>query len=427
MKTTFKEVFNGIDDDLLTDISEENLSDFDMDIDENKIKADVFMRISNDNGKVKKFSKKVTVLLIAAVILTLGTVGVFAARNLDDIFGGLFNHGSNLNEIGLYDGGDVSVSSTDDSLNIKLLGVTGDGEKLFSVIEITRKDGSEVIEKDYNKFSSATAHDALIMIYTKDGEHAPAYSNAVFDLSNDNKVLKVSTYSFGLEEDVMDGTMTITMNYLNAYKIDKELASLDLPLNLDGAINRDMYFDEEFEAEKRKEFGLTDEDKCFYFDYNNKRSYCHGDQKRFDIPFEITFELNYRTDNFTEVELSAETAPNVIEPFAEDAKMTITPFGVYLTANCDEGNTDKDADGSKCFKLRDANEESKIILNDGTVYYLYNIFVFEEESNNTGKTSERCPMNIYMAPGVHYYMNFTAIDPREVAMISINGDLVYTN
>lgn len=147
MKTTFKKVFDEFDDELMN-IDEFNACES-IDIDVEKIKTEVLKRIDDKNGK-KKFSKKLITLLVAAIILIAGTVGAFATGSVQSIFKELFNN-SGMNSAGLYDGGNVELISCDDSLNVELLGVTGDGEKLYSAIEITKKDGSAVIDEDYEE------------------------------------------------------------------------------------------------------------------------------------------------------------------------------------------------------------------------------------------------------------------------------------
>ena len=146
MKTTFKKVFDEFDDELMN-IDEFNACES-IDIDVEKIKTEVLKRIDDKNGK-KKFSKKLITLLVAAAILITGTVGAFATGSVQSIFKELFNN-SGMNSAGFYDGGDVEIVSCDDSLNVELLGVTGDGEKPYSAIEVTKKDGSEVIVKITN-------------------------------------------------------------------------------------------------------------------------------------------------------------------------------------------------------------------------------------------------------------------------------------
>ncbi len=83
MKTTFKKVFNELNDEF---ISIENFNvDENIDIDIENIKREVLMRIDDKNGK-KKFSKKLITLLVASAILITGTVGAFATGSVQSIF-----------------------------------------------------------------------------------------------------------------------------------------------------------------------------------------------------------------------------------------------------------------------------------------------------------------------------------------------------
>ena len=55
MKTTFKTVFTELDDELMALDMQENTP---VDIDVDKIKSEVFMRINGEDKPKKKFSKK---------------------------------------------------------------------------------------------------------------------------------------------------------------------------------------------------------------------------------------------------------------------------------------------------------------------------------------------------------------------------------
>ena len=156
MKTTFKTVFNEMDDELMNLDMQENAP---VDIDIDKIKSEVLMQINTEKNTKKKYNKKFIAILVAAVILVVGTVGAFATGSVQQIFGSIFHNGNQMNELGLFDGGNVEVKSTDSSLDVKLLGIIGDGEKLCSAIEITKKDGSPVIDKDYTYPSGYEPYD----------------------------------------------------------------------------------------------------------------------------------------------------------------------------------------------------------------------------------------------------------------------------
>ncbi len=422
MKTTFKKAFSEFEDDLMN--TEENM--YDIEVNVQKVKYEVFSRI--ENKKNKKYSKRVTAFLVAAVILLIGTVGAFAINDIKAVFQGFFNKGSNMNSLGLYNGGDVKVNSYDDDYNVEVLGVTGDGEKMFSAIQITKKDGSEVIDKNYQHFSSTTKHDFSVFVTTKDSKLIKAYSNARFELSNNNKVLKIYFYSFDIKEDVSQGKINIKGSYVGAFKIDRELASLDLPNSLnevDEAPDGKYWFDETFLEEKRNEFGFSEEE-CFYFDNDSKRIYCQGSFKEFKLPIDISFDIDYSTQNHTEVNFDEKTARCVAENSAENVKMTITPFGVRLSCQFDGNSVDRADTEVRCLKINKDDKTSKIVLDDGTTYYLYSISKSEQEIDNKGIVTENYSLYMNTVPGIHYHMKFIAIDPREVKEVYFNGQLIYS-
>ena len=245
MKTTFKKVFDEFDDELMN-IDEFNACES-IDIDVEKIKTEVLKRIDDKNGK-KKFSKKLITLLVAAVILITGTVGAFATGSVQSIFKELFNNGG-MNSAGLYDGGNVELISCDDSLNVELLGVTGDGEKLYSAIEITKKDGSAVIDEDYEEPfcwsyewpdkipEDKTTYDynACRVVYVdKNGNSSKGRDRDIktidtikYSLSEDNKSLKIFVFSIISEGDFQDGRATVTSEGVGAYNIHEVIYEVD--------------------------------------------------------------------------------------------------------------------------------------------------------------------------------------------------------
>ena len=192
MKTTFKTVFTELDDELMNLDIQENAP---VDIDIEKIKSEVFMQINDENKTKKKYSKKFIVILA---------------------------NGNQMNELGMFDGGNVEVTSSDSSLNVELLGVIGDGEKLCSAISITKKDGSPVIDTDYTyaginePFDGSSWEDALT-INGKDETHN-ALQSPQYVLSDGNKTLTIylfTTTASGLDESLQGGRMTFvsTMVY----------------------------------------------------------------------------------------------------------------------------------------------------------------------------------------------------------------------
>ena len=204
-------------------------------------------------------------------------------------------------------------------------------------------------------------------------------------LSDDNKTLTIylfTTTASGLDSSLQGGRMTFTSKQFHAYKVWNQLASVKLPGQMDPIFDAikddgelcadDVLFDQEELAQKREELGLS-EDDFTTIDYKGNRIYCQAEQKEFKLPFTISYDLNYRTDKFIEKDLNAETAPEIVVKNTRNAKMTVSPFSIYLSGECDVDNPDSPVEDrlDKCFLLPKWDDTSKVTLTDGTVYYLF--------------------------------------------------------
>ncbi|MGN0442846.1 MAG: hypothetical protein ACI4FO_09100 [Acutalibacteraceae bacterium] len=454
MKTTFKKVFDEFDDELM--YTDEFNAGESIDIDVEKIKGEVLMRINDKNGK-KKFSKKIIAILIAAAIVIAGTVGAFATGSVQSAFKELFNNNSGMNSAGLYDGGNVELISCDDSLNVELLGVTGDGEKLYSAIEITKKDGSAVIDEDYedpfcwiNERPDPMPEDKTFYDYLackavymdKNGNlssgndgNVQALNTIEYSLSEDNKSLKLFVFSLISEGDLKDGRLTVTSEGFGAYNIHEVIYEVDYAGKAFSDFDDKEPFDEELIDKRMQELGIT-EDDCISIVSGQKIKYSWCDTKKFELPFEISFDLNYESDGNISKELTVEDAPNVIEPITDKAKMEITPFSVYLYGQCDKKaveesgwSEEEEENNNLCFKDVGWEENSKIILNDGTVYYLYPYEGGKSgvgEDGNADYYEEKLPLNLSTVVGAPILPEINVIDTREIKTVMINGDIVYS-
>lgn len=448
MKTTFKKVFDEFDDELMNiNVFSDSES---IDIDVEKIKGEVLMSIDDKNGK-KKFSKKFITIMVAAAIVVTGTVGAFAAGSVQSIFHELFNN-SGVNSAGLYDGGNVELISCDDSLNVKLLGVTGDGEKLYSAIEVTKKDGSPVIDEDYDypfrwtnewpdqipEDKNIEDYDACRAVYVdKKGNFSNSkgrdsdiktLSNIKYSLSDDNKSLKIFVFTRIREGDLQDGSVTVTSEGLGVYNIHEVIYEVDYTDKAFSDFDDTEPFDHDLIDRRMQELGITEDDCCTVHD-GQKVMYCWGDTEIFDLPFEISFDLNYETDGNISKELTIDEAPNVIKPVADKVTMEVTPFAVYLYGQCDNDVVEQSDWWSKCFKDIGWTENSKIILNDGTVYYLYPDEGYSYgvgEDGNADYYEEKFPLNLSTVVGAPIQPQINVIDTREIQTIMICGDTVYS-
>ena len=439
MKTTLKTVFTELDDELM----ELDIQDNAPDIDIGKIKSEVFMQINSEKNAKKKFSKKIVVMLVAAIILVGGTVGAFATGSVQAVFGKIFQNSDGMNELGLFDGGNVEVSVGDDNLNVELLGITGDGEKLFSAIEITKKDDSPVIDSKYTyptnrePFDGSSWEDKLTVNgedQTKNALQSPQYY-----LSDDNKTLTIylfTTTASGLDSSLQGGRMTFTSKQFHAYKVWNQLASVKLPGQMDPIFDAikddgelcadDVLFDQEELAQKREELGLS-EDDFTTIDYKGNRIYCQAEQKEFKLPFTISYDLNYRTDKYIEKDLNAENAPEIVVKNTRNAKMTVSPFSIYLSGECDADNPDSPVEDrlDKCFLLPKWDDTSKVTLTDGTVYYLFANEGGEHRTDENGvyHTTVHLKYSTVIGPPLEPENIFVNI--KDIESVVINGETVY--
>ena len=440
MKTTFKTVFTELDDELMNLDIQENAP---VDIDIDKIKSEVFMQINDENKTKKKFSKKFMVILVAAVIMVSGTVVAFATGSVQAIFGSIFHNGNQINELGLFDGGNVEVTSADSSLEVNLLGIIGDGEKLCFAIEITKKDGSPVIDTDYtyagiNEPFDGSSWEDNLTINGKDETHN-ALQSPQYVLSDGNKTLTIylfTTTASGLDESMQGGRMTFVSKQFHAYKTTNELASVKLPGQMDPIFDEikyddeatadDVLFDQEELAKKRSELGLSEEDFTT-IDYQGNRIYCQAELKAFELPFTISYDLNYRTDQFIEKDLSAEIEPEIVVKNTRNARMTVSPFSIYLSGECDADNPDSSAEygSDKCFLLPKWDDTSKVTLKDGKVYYLYANEGGEhrEDENGVYHTTVHLKYSTVIGPPLEPENIFVNI--KDIESVTINGDTIY--
>ena len=435
MKTTFKTVFTELDDELMKLDMQENAP---VDIDIDKIKSEVFMQIKSEKNTKKKFSKKLFVILAAAVIMASGTVVAFATGSVQAIFGSIFKNSGDLNEFGLYDGGKIEITTEDDNLDVKLLGVFGDGEKMFSSMRITHKDGSPMIGDEYYINNSLSPQIQGEFVNTVNGEKTENFDGLgaynTYELDDDNKTLNIYTYfrrGSGATHDSKEYRITYNSKKFGAYKIDKELYSEEAPVEVDESPmteEEERAANEEYDRhwqmleQLREKNGLT-EDECISVEHEGRKVYAKGEFVQEDLPFTISFDINYNNDHQIEFELTSETAPDVLESYAENGKVVISPLGVYVSATCKDG-----AWGSAyehCVTPPWFDGKSKVIMDDGTVYYIIVTPFGEHYTDEDGVFHDTSQMDysIYSLNPWHRVPIHINID--DIKTVIINGDTVY--
>lgn len=442
MKTTFKTVFTELDDELMALDMQENTP---VDIDVDKIKSEVFMRINGEDKPKKKFSKKIIVILAAAVILVGGTVGAFATGSVQSIFKGYFK-GDKVNDLGLYDGGDVQVQS--DDFDVKLLGVMSDGEIAYSAIEVTKKDGGDIIEDGYiptgklPSFAGVNRTDGesnTYEIFNNNGENSDSEGALVRSrcrLSEDRKTLSIySDYTRAArsERDLTDFRITYNNNYIEIYKIDKVLYTEDLP----EVQSYDKMTEEQIAIENNqqeltvnrllKENNLT-EDECIWITHNGKSVFAKGERKSAGMKFTISFNFNHSIDKIIERNIDSKSSPNVVRDYTRNAKIKISPLSISLSGECDR-EYDKSMEDweDRCFISADTDGKSKVIMDDGTVYYVLVNEGGGRRTDDNGVFYETTYLQ-YSAteePAIDLASNRIIIDLDKIQSVIINGDTIY--
>ena len=258
-------------------------------------------------------------------------------------------------------------------------------------------------------------------------------------LSDGNKTLTIylfTTAASGSDSSLQGGRMTFISKQFHVNKVTNELASVKLPgltdpifdemKNNDELSANDVLFDQEELAKKRAELGLSEEDFTT-IDCNGNRIYCQAELKAFELPFTISYDLNYRTDKFIEKDLSAESAPDVVVKNTRNTKMTVSPFSIYLSGECDADNPDSPGEDrlDKCFMLPEWDDSCKVTLTDGTVYYLFANEGGEHRTDENGvyHTTLHLKYSTVIGPPLEPENIFVNI--KDIESVVINGDTVY--
>ena len=437
MTTTFRNVFNEFDDDFLN-IDESSICES-IGINIDDIKNRVFSRIKAEipkNQTSKKFTKRLTTLLLAATLLVSTAVGtIYASGGVQPIFQEFF--GGNMNSAGLYNGEDITLTSTDPNLNVKLLGVTGDERRLYTVLEITKKDGSTITDEGYEyPFLVENEHKSLWEKYecyssytdTEGNYFGPRADLIDYSLSNDRKTLKMMFFVSARDKNLQGSTLTITSKSFGATKMIEPFAEKY-------AFNE--VYDLDLIKQRQQELGV-DNSQCGEI-YNGKYyEYGYTDTKQYELPFKMSFKVNIGDEDVIETKLTEENAPDFINPITDEANMEITSFGIniQLLSECDSeyySQRDKNNQANTnneevCYKPIDY-KNSEIIMNDGTEYFLY------EDSDictkgvvqdgNDYYYEENIILSLSSTPYGSVENEILLIDTSEIRTVIINDNVIY--
>ncbi len=437
MKTTFKEVIRELDDEL-TDIGFNTEHTPDIDIE--KIKGEVFMRINENKSGKKPLGKSLFVILAAAVILAAGTIGAVASGSIRAVFDNYFKSEAEMNDLGLFGGENVEITTYDDTLNVELLGTISDGETGYSAIAVTKKDGSPIIGEDQylnSRISMWMANSFEFIRGDEEPSQRGAITRARAQLSDDRTTLYIYSDYTRSEDDLNDLRVTYHNNIIGGYRIDRVIYEEEMPeIQLgegaeeyeEGERGRNATAQAYAADRLREEYGIN-EDECIWARIDNKFVYAQGEEIELEIPFDLSFDFVNSVNDMIESEISAESEPEIVQEYTRNAKVTISPLGVYLSGECDEINIEYKRDWEdKCFISPDLYGGSYALLDDGTIYYIIINEGGQRTADDSGVYHETVHLDYSLTKGMQLDLgsNRITVDIDKIQTVVINGDTVYT-
>ncbi|MEE0264221.1 MAG: hypothetical protein UD936_01205 [Acutalibacteraceae bacterium] len=435
MKNDFKELFNSFDendfdDDFMNLGNIDICDDTAMDIDIAKIKADVFDRVGIKNKK-RCTGKNFRVLLIAAVLvmsITICSTVIYASGTVQSIFGEFF--GGNITSAGLYESNDLSISTTDECLNIELLGVTGDERKLYTVLEVTKKDGSALTDEGYkypfwltNEGESLWDYYECYVAYEdKDGNYfGPCGDSIDYSLSKDKKSLKIMVMLSAKERNLQGATISIVSKSFGASKV---IEALDQK-----ASKSDGYYTDLVE-ERQKELGI-DDTSCREIFNGEFYEYAYTENKKYELPFKVSFTIDIDDKDRIKKRLTVKNAPDFVDPIADKVNMEISSFGMNIYCECnirDYLELDYKNRDNICHKIIDYSR-SEIIMDDGTEYFFYcyddEVKGVVQHKHKESHYEENIMLSLTKIPGGQEDGETYLINTSEIRTVILNDNVVY--
>ncbi len=377
----------------------------------------------------KRSMKKAAAVLLAAALITAFTVfgasAIIQRLTADEVFSGIFS--GEPNALGLYESRSVRFSSPDKNLSASVLGITADDHDLYAMLNVRHKDGSPFADEEYRYGlyipTSGTFDEfgGLISCTMKNGE---PLGNLGFGggfvcrcyLSDDRTELKIylSVDLNGL--DAKGGELTFTGRRYRAQKITEIKKSYDIVTNRDWLEVADM----------------IDKEGWRFIRRDNDYVLCKTEEKEYDLPFELSFSLDYETGNNIWLHPSRTEITDILSPAASDMTAVISDLGIELDSSCSPGAAGIGKQGSNVteglqfFAFREIdNTRSSVTLDDGTSYYLVLSGFSGGLNEDTGRYEEKIHLRYKNVPDPALADEIIVIDKRRISRIVINGNTIY--
>ncbi len=358
-------------------------------VDCSRIESGVFERLGLQKKK-RHTGKRMIITLIAAVIGTalIGTTAFAALGGLAPAFGELFS--GDLNSANLYSGSNISVNTSNENLNVNVLGVTGDENTAFVAVELTHKDGSAITEAnskvelyktyyinqydfddckdeyaDYQSYLEEFQIDTEKNIFDWFPHSSDEYGGAFFscvggweDILNTD-VTQTSMVKFTVSDDGKKIHMYVKIKSNNTTpkgrKINISCRSLleSTPVRI-----LETFDNYDNDIQTAADLKYLRQNINGRFIYNGKNyDYWQTENKKLDLQFDLSLRLNYKTNTKT-VSVGKDIADDLFFMDEHDnAQITLSSFGMNINAPTD--NTAIPLYNGK---------NGRVIMKDGTEY-----------------------------------------------------------
>ncbi len=377
----------------------------------------------------KRSIKKTAAILLAAALITvvsvIGASALIQKLTAEDVFPRVFSGEPNV--LGMYESRSVCFSSPDESLSTSVLGITADNHDLYAMLSVKHTDGTLFAEEDYRYGlyipTSSTFEDfgGMINCTMKDGKPLGNLGlGGGFDcrcyLESDRTELKIYIRVDLNGLDAQGGNLTFTSRRFRAQKITEIKKCYDIVTNRDWLEVAEMIDKEDWHFIRR--------DKDYVL--------CKTEEKEFDLPFEISFSLDYETGNNIWLHPSRTGIFDILTPAAPEMTAVISDLGIELDSDCSAGaaGIGKPASekfiGLHFFAFREIDSaNSYVTLDDGTSYYLVLSGLVSGSNDNTGRYEEKIHLRYKEVPDPALADEIIVIDKRKISRIVINGNTIY--
>lgn len=395
----------------LTDNCNENTVYVDTGADIERIKNGVReeLGIGRQTNKKTDIRKKFAVSIAAAVLaVCIGTTVIAANGGLHFVFGDFFGGNGSAGE--LYQGSDVQLLEKDDNINVKVLGIAGDESRTYIALEISRNDGQPFTGNEYTEYHSGSLVNSnapniedkfdcgIFYDYAEGDIRFPSFS--IYHIPNEDKTKIKIIFS---TDCLKDKTVTIISKSFQALKPVRVLAS--------GFETHDS--DAYERAEKIRKENHIEDGKAGFVKNGETYNYCEIAEDTFNLNFKLSMKLDYQI-NEKQIIVNKDDLPDLIHS-DQDGTMKISPFGITL-----QYESKYDLLEQEVF-----DEKSKIILKDGSFYYLHMSGGSDSMLNqNTYEITQN--LTYVSSPALENICEINLINIDDISEIIINNNIVYS-